>query len=127
MKLAKYAVATTELALIFPATLFLMALFVRNLQPPQFEPAHTAQQIVNWYAARPRIGLWVFMMAMPLMVLVSGCVTLWRRWAEDGELRQAARQTLVVITAHLATVLVAAATLTAGAVLGIVALHMITD
>ena len=42
------ALAATELALIFPAALFMTALFVRNLQPPQYEPAHTAERIVTW-------------------------------------------------------------------------------
>jgi hypothetical protein len=42
-------IAATELTLIFPAALFMTALFVRNLQPQQYEPAHTAQQIVMWY------------------------------------------------------------------------------
>jgi hypothetical protein len=127
MKLAKYTIATTELLLIFPAALFMTALFVRNLQPQQFEPAHTAQQIVTWYAARPRIGLWVFLIALPLAVLVTGCGTLLRMWSNDVELRQAARHTLATVRAHLATLLVAGATLASGGVLAIVALHLLTD
>ena len=127
MNIAKRAIAATELLLIFPAALFMTALFVRNLQPLQYEPAHTAQRIVTWYAARPRIGLWVLLIALPLAVLVTGCGTLLRRWNHEVELRQAAWQTLAAIRAHLATLLVAGATLTAGAVLAIVALHMLTD
>ena len=127
MNITKRAIAATELLLIFPAALFMTALFVRNLQPLQYEPAHTAQRIVTWYAARPRIGLWVLLIALPLAVLVSGCGTLLRRWGSEVELRQATRQTLAAISAHLATLLVAGATLTAGAILAIVALHMLTD
>ena len=127
MNIAKRAIAATELLLIFPAALFMTALFVRNLQPLQYEPAHTAQRIVTWYAARPRIGLWVLLIALPLAVLVTGCGTLLRRWSDEVELRQATRQTLAAIRAHLATLLVAGATLTAGAILAIVALHMLTD
>jgi hypothetical protein len=103
------------------------ALFVRNLQPLQYEPAHTAQQIVAWYAVRPRIGLWGLLIGLPLAVLVTGCGTLLHRWNNDLELRQAARHTLAVLGAHLATVLVAGATLAAGGVLAIVALHLLTD
>ena len=33
MNIGKRAIAATELLLIFPATLFMTALFVRNLQP----------------------------------------------------------------------------------------------
>ncbi len=127
MRLPKYAIAATELLLIFPAALFMTALFVRNLQPPQYEPAHTAQQIVTWYAVRPRIGLWGLLIALPLAVLVTGCGTLLRRWSNEVELRQAARRILAAVGAHLATLLVAGATLAAGGVLAIVALHLLTD
>src|SRR5258708_39842888 len=75
MTIAKRAIAATELLLIFPAALFMMALFVRNLQPLQYEPARTAQRIVDWYAVRPRIGLWGLLIALPLAVVLSGCST----------------------------------------------------
>ena len=127
MRLKKYTIATTELLLIFPAILFMTALFVRNLQPPQYEPAHSAHQIVTWYAARPRIGLWVLLVAFPLAVLVTGCATLLRKWSDDVELRQAARHSLAILRAHLATLLIAGATLAAGGVLAIVALHLFTE
>jgi ABC-type Fe3+ transport system permease subunit len=127
MKSGKYIAATTELLLIFPAALFMMALFVRNLQPQQYQPAHTAQQIVMWYAARPHIGLWVLLIAMPLAVLVSGCAVLVHRWSREIELRQAARNTLQALRNHLATALIGGATLVAGGVLAIVALHVLTD
>jgi hypothetical protein len=127
MILKKYTIATAELFLIFPAVLFMTALFVRNLQPLQYEPAHTAQQIVDWYATRPRIGLWVLLIALPLTVLVTGFTTLLRKWTRETELRQAARHTFATLRAHLATLLVTGATLIAGAVLAIVALHILTD
>ena len=127
MNTMKRTIAATELILIFPAALFMTALFVRELQPQEYEPAHTAQRIVMWYSARPHVGLWVLLMALPLTVLVIGCVTLLRSWNEDAALRQAARQMLGDIRAHVATFCVAAATLTAGAVLAIVALHVLTD
>lgn len=128
MKLAKYTIATTELILIFPAALFMTALFVRNLQPQQYEPAHTAQQIVNWFTRLPvPIGLWGLLGALPLAVLITGGATLLHRWKTEVELREAARNTSAVLGAHLATVLTAGATLTAGGVLAIVALHVLTD
>jgi hypothetical protein len=127
MKTIKRTIAAAELLLIFPAVLFMTALFVRDLQPQQYEPAHTAERIVTWYAVRPRVGLWVLLMALPLAVLITGCATLLRSWNGDEELRQAARQTLAAIRAHLATLIVAVATLTAGGVLAIVALHSLTD
>ncbi len=123
----KRVVAVTELLLIFPAALFMTALFVRNLQPLQYEPARTAQRIVTWYALRPRVGLWGLLIALPLAVLVTGCLTLLRCWRDDAELRQAARHALAAIRRHMVTLLVAAATVTAGCILAIVALHVLTD
>ena len=127
MHTIKRAIAATELLLIFPATLFMTALFVRNLQPLQYEPARTAQRIVTWYAVRPRVGLWVLLIALPLAVLLTGCATLLRSWNDDVELRQATRHTLAAIRAHVSTLFVAAATLTAAGILAIVALHVLTD
>src|ERR1700674_121736 len=123
MKTIRRAIAAAELLLIFPAVLFMTTLFVRNLQPQQYEPAHTAERIVTWYAVRPRVGLWVLLMALPLAVLITGCATLLRSWNHDAELRHAARQTLTAVRSHLATLFVAAATLIAGGVLAIVAVH----
>lgn len=127
MKAIKRTIATTEVLLILPSVLFMTALFVRNLQPLQYEPAHTAQQIVDWYAARPRVGLWLLLMALPLAVLVTGCATLLRNWNDDADLRRATHQTLAAIRAHLTTLIVATATLTAAGVLTIVALHSAVD
>ena len=103
------------------------ALFVRNLQPLQYEPAHTAQEIVTWYAARLHLGLWGLLIALPLAVLVSGSATLLHRWRNEVELRQAARQTLASLRTHLPTALVAGATFAAAGVLSIVALHVLSD
>jgi ABC-type Fe3+ transport system permease subunit len=127
MKSLKRAIAATELLLIFPAALFMTALFLREIQPEQFEPAHTAKLIVSWYATGPVwLTLWVLLMAMPLAVLVIGGATLLRSWKNDAELRQAARQTLAAVRSHLATLLIALATLAAGGILTVVALHAVT-
>jgi hypothetical protein len=127
MNLIKRSIAAAELLLIFPAALFMTALFVRNLQPTEYEPAHTAQQVVNWYAGHPHVGLWLFLIALPLIVLASGATALLRTWKADGGLREDARQALAMLRVHMATLFVAAATLIAGCVLAIVALHMLTE
>jgi hypothetical protein len=62
-----------------------------------------------------------------LTVLVSGCATLEPRWSHVPALRHVARQTLAALEAQLATAIIAAATLTAGGILAIVALHLLTD
>ena len=127
MNTIKRTLAATELLLILPASLFMTALFVRNLQPAPYEPAQSARRLVEWYSARPPLGLDIFLIAMPLAAFVIGCATVLRSWRSDEELRQAALKTLAAARAHLATLLIAGATLVAGCVLAIVALHVITD
>jgi len=124
MKSIQSALAATELLLVFPAVLFMTALFVRNLQPQQYEPARSAQRIVDWYAASPHVGLWVLLIALPLAVLVIGTVTLKQAWATDVDLRQSAGQLAGILRAQWATALVTLATLAAMCILAIVALHL---
>ncbi len=125
MKTTKSALAATELLLVFPAVLFMTALFVRNLQPQQYEPARTAQRIVDWYAASPHVGLWVLLIAMPLAVLFIGTVTLIRAWKADANLRESARQFAGILRAHIATALITLTTLTAAVIVVIVAMHVL--
>jgi hypothetical protein len=128
MKTLKPVVAATELLLILPAALFMTALFLREVQPQQFEPAHTAALIVNWYVHGPVwLTLWILLMALPLAVFLLGGATLLRAWKSDEALRHAVRQIVAVIRLHIATLLIVAATLTAAGILGIVALHAVTD
>lgn len=117
------AVAAAQLLLISPAVLFMAALVVRNLQPLPYESAHAAQRVVMWYAAR-QWTLWVLLIALPLTVLVTGCITLLRGWSDDVQLRQPLPRTLAAIHAHRAMLFIAATTLTAGAILAVVAIHM---
>jgi hypothetical protein len=127
MNTTKRLIAMTGLLLVFPGLLFMTALFTRNLQPPQYEPARTAARVVEWFSARPFLCLDIFLIALPFIVLVVGCVTVWRSWRGDAELRQAALETFVAVRKHLATLLIAGATLMAGGILAIVAVHVISD
>jgi hypothetical protein len=124
MNTIRRTLAAMELLLIFPAALFMIALVVRRLQPLQYEPAHAAQRIVLWYAMRPWT-LWALLVALPLAVLVTGAAALLRGWNNDVALRQAARHPLTAIRAHMATLFVATATLTAGVVLAVVTVHVL--
>lgn len=127
MNTIKRAIAATELLLIFPGTLFMSALIVRSLQPRNYEPAHTAQRLVDWFSVRPHLGLDVFLIALPLAAFAMGCATVLRSWRSDDRLRQAALETIAAVRAHLATLFIAGATVVAGGILAIVAVHMITD
>jgi hypothetical protein len=113
MNTTKRLIAGTELLLVSPAVLFLTALFVRGLRPLQYEPSHTAHQIAMWYAGR-QWTLWALLILLPLVVLVTGSATLLRGRHDQAAPRQ-----------PLATSFIAAATLTAGAILVRVALHFL--
>jgi len=123
----KRFIATLEILLVFPATLFMTALFLRNVQPAPYEPAQTARHLVDWFAARPHIGLDLFLIALPFAALMIGAGTMLRTWRSDPQLRQVASDMFGAVRAHLASLVIVAATLIAGAILSIVALHMITD
>jgi hypothetical protein len=126
MRATERLVAASQVLLMFPAILFMGSLVVRNLSPLQDEPAHTAQQIVMWYARRMWI-LWALLIALPLGVLVTGCIMFARSWSKDVRLPQAAQQTLAAIHANRTMLIVAVMTLTAGAILTIVVLHMLAN
>ncbi len=125
MGITTRTIAVMELVLIFPAALFMAALVARHLRPLQYEPSHTAQRIVMWYAARPWT-LWGLLIGLPLVVLVTGCVTLLRDRHDGSDPRQAA-QPSAAIRAHLAMLIVAAATVAAGGILAVVAAHMLAN
>src|SRR5947209_18321867 len=127
MTTLKRTVAATEVLLIFPAVLFMTALFMRNLQPQPAEPARTAQRIVMWYASLRAMGLWGLLILPVLAVLAVGCATLLTEWASDAELRAAAKQTYAAVRAHFAIVVVAVTTLLSAAILAAVALHVLSD
>ena len=127
MKTIQRTLATLELLLVFPAVLFMMSLVARSIQPQQYEPAHTAQRIVDWYASSPHVGLWILLIAFPLVVLVLGSATLLGEWRKNTDLRNSALQALALVRAHFATLLIACTTATAFGILAIVAMHMITD
>ncbi len=127
MNTTKRTLAATEWLLVFPGSLFMTSLVVRSLQPTKYEPSHTAQLLVDWFSARPHLGLDLFLIALPFAAFVIGCTAVLRSWRSDGKLRQAALETLAALRAHLATLFIAGATVVAGGILAIVAVHMITD
>jgi len=124
---AKRQLAVIESLLVLPATLFMAALFVRNIQPSPYQPAETARWIVDWFSARPRLGLDVCLIALPFLAFLIGCATVVRAWRSDAGLRQATLMGVAVARSYLSIIVVAVATLVAGGILAIVALHVITD
>lgn len=127
MMTTRRSLAVLELLLVFPAMLFMAALFARSIQPIDYEPARTAQRIIDWYASSVHIGLWLLLIALPLTVLSIGATTLMRAWRRDRTFRDAALQMFSVIRAHAAMLLIACATFASGGILAVVALHLMTD
>jgi hypothetical protein len=119
-------IAVMELVLIFPAVLFMTALVLRNLQPLQYEPARSAQQLVMWYAGR-MWTLWFLLLGLPLIVLVSGCAELLRSYNRDIVLPLASQKSLAMVRTHLSSLFIAATTLVAGVILAIVVLHVLAN
>jgi hypothetical protein len=119
-------IAVVQLVLIFPAILFMTALALRNLQPLQYEPAHSAQQLVMWYAARVWT-LWVLLLGLPFTVLVTGCAALLHSWNRDIVLPHTPRHSLTMVQANLTALFVAATTMAAGVILTIVILHVLAS
>jgi hypothetical protein len=118
-------VAGIQLALIFPALLFLTAVLVGAGDPPQYELARVAQGIVTWYSAR-MWTLWLLLLILPLAVLAAGCATLLGGWNRAAERPIAARASLAV-PAPVATFFVAGTTFTSAGVLAVVVLHMLAN
>lgn len=119
-------IAVMELVLIFPAALFMTALVLRSLQPLQYEPAHSAQQLVLWYAGR-MWTLWVLLLGLPLTVLVTGCAASLDYWNTAVAVPHTAWRSLAMLRANLAPLFIAATTLAAGVILAIVVLHMLAN
>jgi hypothetical protein len=126
MHASRRAIAATELVLILPAALFMAALVARQLTPLDYEPAHTAQEIVAWYSIRPWT-LWGLLIGLPLVVLITGCATLSSNRNDDRDSRPAAQRRTTDVGARRATQFIAAATLAAGAILVVAVLHMLAN
>ncbi|MBU6400710.1 MAG: hypothetical protein KGS61_10350 [Verrucomicrobia bacterium] len=122
MKSLKRSLAAVEWLLVLPAVLFMAALFLREVQPL----AQTGR-LVEWFSHHLVLGLYVCLIAMPLAALVGGCAIVERTWRADPEFRRAALETFATLRAHAESLLVAGATLVAGGILVIVALHLVTE
>jgi hypothetical protein len=116
--------ALTELALIFPAALFMTALLLRYFLPTQHEPALSAQRLIMWYAGR-MWTLWVLLLALPLIVLILGCSKLLDRW--HNATPHTSQELLANVWRDVPTLLITVTTAAAGIILAIVVLHMLAN
>jgi hypothetical protein len=71
--------------LVLPAVVLLASAAVRLMQPVQYQPAHAADVIFNWFATL-HAGPLVLGVG-PIIALALGLLALWRRLADDADLR----------------------------------------
>jgi hypothetical protein len=122
MSARKRSIAIIELLLVTPASLFMIALFLRDVQPV----AQTGR-LVAWFSHHLILGLYVSLVSMPLTAFVIGCAVVMRSWRSDVKFRYAALKIMTIAHGQLATLLIAVATLMAAGILAIVCMHMITE
>jgi len=124
MGLTNDVIAAWALALVGPAVLFVTALLIRRVPPPESRPARTADRIVTWYAAHPQFALWVLLFLLPLSAFILGGAALLRTWGDNPQLRQYAWRALAEIPEHWAAVSIGGATLLAAGVLVMITAHL---
>ena len=117
-------VAAWALALVGPAVLFVVALFISRVPPPESQPARTANRIVQWYAAHPQFALWVLLLLLPLSALILGSAALLRTWGDNPKLQYFTWRALSEIPEHWPALSIGGATLLALGVLVMITAHL---
>lgn len=124
MTLTNDVVAVWALALVGPGVLFVMALLLRQVSPPESQPARTADHIVRWYAAHPQFSLWVLLLFLPVSAFILGSVALLRTWADNPQLQSFTWRALAAIPAHWPAVSIGGLTLVSAGVLAMITPHL---
>jgi len=124
MALTNDVIAALASALVGPAVLFVAALFLRQVPPPESEPARTADRIVRWYAAHPQLALWVLLLLLPLSAFLLGSVALLRTWGDNPKLQYYTWRALTEIPEHWPALSIGGATLLAAGVLAMITTHL---
>ena len=124
MALTNDVIAALALALVGPAVLFVAALFLRQVPPPESEPARTADRIVKWYAAHPQFALWVLLLLLPISTFLLGSAALMRTWDNNPKLQYYTWRALAEIPEHWPALSIGGATLLAACVLAMITGHL---
>jgi hypothetical protein len=80
------AAAFAATLLVLPAVVLLASAAVRLMQPVQYQPAHAADVIFNWFATL-HAGPLVLGVG-PILALGLGLLATWRRLSSDADLRK---------------------------------------
>ena len=120
--------AIGEWLIVLPAVVFLVAAALRNLQPPQFEPARASWAIFDWTTTHiSHLGAAALFIGIPGLVLLAGCAALVRSWQQDQALRDDAILGIAILRRNLVIGLLMTATLLAAAVFTLAVAHLVTD
>ena len=127
MSFTNDVIAALALALVFPAVLFVVALFLRQVAFPESEPARSAERIVAWYAAHPQLSLWVLLLLLPLSAFVLGSAALLRTWGDNPQLRYWAWRAVTEIPEHWPAVSIGGATLLSAGLVAMITAHLLRE
>jgi len=122
------ALAVSEWLLVLPAAFLLGGAALRQLQPPQNEPARTISMIFARIV--PRIShadAALLFVGLPGIAAVAGCVVLLMAWRRSETLRLDTVAVLTSLRRHLSVAILGIGTLLACAILVAVVVHIITD
>ena len=124
MSFTNDVIAAWALALVGPALLFVAALLLRQVPPPESQLARTADRIVKWYAAHPQFALWVLLLLLPVSTFLLGTAALMRTWDNNPELQYYTWRALAEIPEHWPALSIGGATLVAAGVLAMITGHL---
>ncbi len=124
MSVTNDVIAAGTLALVGPAIVFVAALILRRVPPPESQPARAAERIVRWYAAHPQLALWVLLLLFPFSALLVGTAALLRTWSNNPQLQYYTWRALTEIPEHWPAVSIGAATFMAALVLVMMTSHL---
>lgn len=74
--------------LVLPALTFLASALIRDLQPPQYQPARAAEVVFDAFAALPASAIWLLLCLAPLVAVALAGFVAWRRLHDDAGARQ---------------------------------------
>ena len=122
------AVAISEWLFVLPATFLLGGAALRQLQPPENEPARTISAIFAWIGLRiSHADAALLFVILPCVAAFAGGLTLLMAWRRSEILRQDTVAVVASLRRHLSVVILGTGTLLAGAILAAVVIHIITD
>jgi hypothetical protein len=124
MSLTNDVIAAWAVALVGPAVLFVAALLIRQVPPPESQPARTADRIVRWYAAHPQFALWVLLFLLPMSTFLLGSAALMRTWDDNPKLQYYTWRAVAEIPEHWPALSIGGATLLAAGVLAMITGHL---